>query len=96
MNGMTLKNFRKTLAEYDEIEFSYAGVQYNFRKENSAEGLKISIWRVGDKEPCYRVEVANNLRSLKQAAKKLIAAKILFDGKSIAEAEKNIDVEFFT
>ena len=41
------KNFRKTLTEYDEIEFSYAGVQYNFQKENSAEGLKISIWRLG-------------------------------------------------
>ena len=96
MNGMTLKNFRKTLTEYDEIEFSYAGVQYNFQKENSAEGLKISIWRLGDKVPCYCVEIKNNLRSLKQAAQNLIYAKILFDGKSIAEAEKDIDVEFFT
>ena len=96
MNGMTLKNFQKTLTDYDEIEFSYAGVQYNFQKENSAECLKISIWRSGDENPCYCVEVENNLVALKQAAKNLINAKILFDGKAISEAEKDINVEFFT
>lgn len=96
MNGMTLKDFRKTLTEYDEIEFSYLGVQYDFQKENSDTGLKISIWRAGDEKPCYCVEIENNTRSIKQAAGKLIDAKILFDGKSIIEAEEDIDVEFFT
>ena len=93
---MTLKNFQQTLVECDEIEFSYAGVQYNFQKETAAEGLKISIWRGGDKKPCYCVEIKNDLSALKQTARNLIDAKILFDNKSIAEAEKDIDVEFFT
>ena len=82
---------------YDEIEFSYNGVQYNFQKENgSADQIKISVWQSGNKIPCYSVEVENNLSALENTAQNLINAKILFDGKSIAEAEKNIDVEFFT
>ena len=96
MNGMSLKNFQKTLIEYDEIEFSYLGVQYDFQKENSDTVFKISIWRSGDQKPCYCVEIENNLPSLEQAIKDLINAKILFDGKSISDAEKDIDVEFFT
>lgn len=96
MNGMTLRKFVQTMADYDEIEFSYADVQYNFQKENASEGLKISIWRAGDKNPCYCVEIADDPAAVKQAAKKLVNAKILFDGKSIAEAENDIDVEFFT
>ena len=83
MNGMSLKNFQKTLVEYDEIEFSYLGVQYDFQKENSDTGLKISIWRSGDQKPRYCVKIENNLPSLEQAAQNLINAKILFDGKFI-------------
>ncbi len=96
MIGMSLKKFTQTIAVYDEIEFSYAGVQYNFQKENASDCLRISVWRAGDKAPCYCVEVEDNPGALKQAAQNLINAKILFDGKSIAEAEKDIDVEFFT
>lgn len=97
MNGMTLKKFLKTLVNYDEIEFSCNGVQYNFQKENSDEGkLKISVWQSGNKIPCYNVEIKNNLSVLKTAAQNLINAKIFPDGKSIAEAEKDIEVEFFT
>ena len=96
MNGMSLKNFQKTLIEYDEIEFSYLGVQYDFQKENSDAGLKISIWRSGDQKPCYCVKIENNIFSLEQAIKDLINAKILFDGSSIKDAEKSIDIEFFT
>ncbi len=90
------ENFQKTLLEYDEIEFSYAGVQYDFQKENAAADLKLSVWRFGDETPCYCVEIPDDLSTLKKAVRNLIDAKILFDGKSIAEAEKDIDVEFFT
>ncbi len=97
MKGMTLKKFLKTITEYDEIEFSYNGVQYNFQKENgSSDQVKISVWQSGNKMPCYSVETEDNFFSLEKAAQNLINAKILFDGKSIAESEKYIDVEFFT
>lgn len=95
MNGMTLKKFQQTAIDYDEIEFSYLDVLYNFQKENSSDGkIKISIWQSG-KSPkcCYSVEIENNSAEF---ANSLIEEKILFDGKSIAEAEKDIEVEFFT
>ena len=97
MNGMNLKNFLQTVIDYDEIEFSYLGIQYNFQKENSADGkIKISVWKSGEKIPCYLVEVENNSAAFEEIAKNLFEEKILFDGKSISEAEKNISVEFFT
>lgn len=48
------------------------------------------------KKSCYAVEIENNSAELAKVAKNLIEEKILFDGKSISEAEKNISVEFFT
>ena len=32
---MTLKKFLQTMTNYDEIEFSYKDVQYDFQKENA-------------------------------------------------------------
>jgi len=97
MKGMTLKQFLQTMTNYDEIEFSYKGIQYDFQKEKAAaEKIKISVWQSGANSPCYCVEVENNLSAFKKVAENLIVAKILFDGKSIAESEKFIDVEFFT
>lgn len=97
MNGMNLKEFQQTVIDYDEIEFSYRDALYNFQKENSSGGkIKISVWKSGEKKSCYAVEVENNSAELEKVAKNLIEEKILFDGKSIAKAEKNITVEFFT
>ena len=97
MNGMTLKKFLQTMIDYDEIEFSYKNICYNFQKENSADAkIKISVWQSGAKTPCYSVEVENTPTAFKKVAKNLINEKILLDGKSIAEDEKNITVEFFT
>lgn len=86
------------MINYDEIEFSYNGVQYDFQKENSSAGkLKISVWQSGEKPKCcYSVEVEDNVTAFEKAAQNLIDAKIFHDGKSIAESEKDIDVEFFT
>jgi len=98
MNGMTLKEFQKTIIDYDEIEFSYREVNYNFQKENSNGGkIKISIWQSG-KIPkcCYDVEVEDNPKEFENISKNLIHEKILFDGKSIVEGEAEISVEFFT
>ena len=98
MNGMTLKEFQQTMIDYDEIEFSYLDVLYNFQKENADNGkIKISVWQGGESlKCCYSVEVENNSAEFAKVAKNLIDAKILFDGKSISETEKNIEVEFFT
>ena len=85
------------MTNYDEIEFSYNGVQYNFQKENSSAGkLKISVWQSGANSPCYCVEVENNFSAFKKVAEDIIDAKIFPDGKSTAEVEKYIEVEFFT
>ena len=97
MNGMTLKKFLQTMIDYDEIEFSYCAVLYNFQKEDTADKkIRISVWRSGAKTPCYSVIVENDSAEFAKVAKNLIEEKILFDGKSISEVEKNITVEFFT
>lgn len=97
MTGMTLKKFLYTMTNFDEIEFSYKGVQYDFQKERDAAQVKISVWQ-GGKNPkcCYCIEVEDSLAEFETVAKNLIHAKILFDGKSVAEAEQFIDVEFFS
>ena len=94
MIGMTLKKFLQTMIDYDEIEFSYREVLYNFQKENSdGDKIKISVWQGGENPKCcYSVEVENNSAEFAKVAKKLIEEKILFDGKSISETEKNISV----
>lgn len=48
MHGMTLKKFLQTMTNYDEIEFSYKDVQYDFQKEKADDGkIKISVWQGG-------------------------------------------------
>lgn len=94
MTGMTLNQFKKVLATYDEIEFSYLDEMYNFQKE-SAEGtqIKISVWRGGNKPKCcYSVTIDEHENFIDD----LINAKIFSDGKSIVDGESNINVEFFT
>ena len=98
MTGMTLKNFIQIVIDYDEIEFSYRGIEYNFQKELAEDGdAVISIWQGGENPKCcYSVKVPDDKESFKAASKNLVDAKIFFDNKSIVEGEKNIHVEFFT
>ena len=98
MEGMNLKQFKETMINFDEIEFTYCGITYDFQKENVCEGkIKISIWQCGDNPKCiYSVEVEDDVKHISEIVKKLINAKIFFDGKSIIDGEADIDVEFFT
>ena len=92
MEGMTLKNFKQTMIEFDEIEFTYRGIMHNFQKENATDDkIKISIWQGGDNPKClYSVEVEDNVIKITEVVEKLINAKIFFNSKSV------IDIEFFT
>ena len=94
MTGMTFNQLKRTMATYDEIEFSYRGEMYDFQKE-PAEGsrIKISVWHCTDNPECvYSVTIADG----ESFVKDLVSAKIFPNGKSIAEGEADIDVEFFT
>ena len=96
MQGMTLKQFMKTIVNYDEIEFSYEDVQYDLQKENASDGkVMISIWQSGEPPRCcYSIEISEDMTA--KAAKDIVQAKILHDGMSIASVENKICVEFFT
>ena len=91
---MTLNQFKRTMAAYDEIEFSYRGEMYDFQKESAENSrIKISIWRAGENPECvYSVTVDDNALFVDE----LVNAKIFPDGKSIVTGEADIDVEFFT
>ena len=91
---MTLNQFKRTIASYDEIEFLYRGEMYDFQKESAENSrIKISVWRAGDNPECvYSVTVDDNALFVDE----LVNAKIFPDGKSIVTGEADIDVEFFT
>ena len=86
------------MIEFDEIEFTYHGIMYNFQKENLTDNkIKISIWQGGDNPKClYSVDVEDNVIKIIEVVEKLINTKIFFDGKSIIDGESDITVEFFT
>lgn len=94
MTGMTFNQLKRTMAIYDEIEFSYRGEMYDFQKEPAEDSrIKISVWHCTDKPECvYSVTIADG----ESFVEDLIGAKIFPDGKSIVEGEADIDVEFFT
>lgn len=79
---MTLDAFKKMLSHWDDIEFTYHGVYYNFMREK--DGL-INIWRGhGYSRSCYS--------SSKTDVNDIITAHILQDGKSIAEVPSEIEL----
>ena len=98
MEGMNLKQFKETMINFDEIEFTYCGITHDFQKENVCAGkIKISIWQCGEDPKCiYSVEVEDDVKHISEIVEKLINDKIFFDGKSIIDGESDIDVEFFT
>ena len=85
---MSLKAFKKILVTWDDIEFKYNGIYYNFIKESLIEGqIKIDVWRGYNQDySCYSIIVNNG----DDFVENLINAKIFDDGKSIAEAQKEI------
>ena len=94
MQGMTLNQLKRTMADFDEIEFLYRGEMYDFQKESADNSrIKISVWQCGDNPECvYSVTVDDNATFVYE----LVNAKIFHDGKSIVTGEADIDVEFFT
>ena len=90
MTGMTFNQLKRTMAIYDEIEFSYRGEMYDFQKEPAEDSrIKISVWHCTDKPECvYSVTIADG----ESFVEDLIGAKIFPDGKSIAEAQSKVEL----
>ena len=78
---MSLAAFKKMLANWDDIEFTYQGVYYNFMREKNG----INVYRGhGYQKIVYHAETTN--------VEEIVNAKILDDGKSICEAQTEIEL----
>lgn len=78
---MSLKSFKKMLAHWDDVEFHYHGVYYNFMREDDG----INIYRGhGYVYACYHAATFD--------VDEIINAKIFPNGKSIAEAQAEIEL----
>lgn len=76
---MSLKAFKKMLANWDDIEFRYHGTYYNFMRENDG----INIYRGhGYRQVVYHAANTD--------VDEIISAKFLDDGKSIVEVQADI------
>ena len=79
---MSLESFKKMFTHWDDIEFTYHGVYYNFMREKDGS---INIWRGhGYVHSCYS--------AAKTDVDNIICAHILQDGKSIAEVPSEIEL----
>ena len=79
---MSLRSFKKMLARWDDVEFHYRGEYYNFMREDD----EINIWfGHGYVKSIYRVPADANVDDI-------VNAKIFPDGKSIAEAQAEIEL----
>lgn len=79
---MSLDAFKKILANWDDIEFTYHGVYYNFMREKDGS---INIWRgQGYNDSRYS--------ALMTDVDAIVNAKFLQDDKSIAEAQAEIEL----
>lgn len=79
---MSLDAFKKMLANWDDIEFTYHGVYYNLMRDKDGS---INIWRGhGYNHSCYSVS--------KTDVNDIVSAHILQDGKSIAEVPSEIEL----
>ena len=78
---MSLKSFKKMLANWDDVEFHYRGEYYNFMREDDG----INIYRGhGYQQIVYHAETAD--------VEDIVNAKIFPDGKSIAEAQAEVEL----
>ncbi len=73
---MSLDAFKKMLANWDDVEFTYRGTYYNFMREKDG----INIYRGhGNEQIVYHAANAD--------ADEIVNAKIFHDGKSIVEVQ---------
>ena len=73
---MSLDAFKKMLANWDDVEFTYRGTYYNFMREKDG----INIYRGhGNEQIVYHAANAD--------ADEIVNAKIFSDGKSIVEVQ---------
>lgn len=78
---MSLAAFKKMLASWDDVEFFYHKVYYNFMRENGV----INIYRGhGYQQIVYHAD--------KTDVEEIINATFLDDGKSIAEAQAKVEL----
>lgn len=78
---MSLKSFKKMLANWDDIEFFYHKVYYNFMREENG----INIYRGdGYQQIVYHAATTN--------VDEIINFKLFDDGKSIAEAQAEVEL----
>lgn len=79
---MSLAGFQKILTNWDDIEFTYHGVYYNFMREKDGS---INIWRgQGYVHSCYSAAETD--------VNDIVRSHILQDGKSIAEVPSEIEL----
>ena len=78
---MSLKSFKKMLANWDDIEFFYHKVYYNFMREDNG----VNIYRGhGYQQIVYHAATTN--------VDEIINFKLFDDGKSIAEAQAEVEL----
>ncbi len=78
---MTLKSFKKMLANWDDIEFTYHKVYYNFMREDNG----INIYRGhGYQKIVYHAATTD--------VEEIVNAQIFQDGKSIAEVQAEVEM----
>ena len=88
---MSLESFKKMLANYDdEVDFFYHKMSYEIIKEKLGGGkIRIVVNRNFDDPHCkYKIEVAEGANFVDN----LVNAKILDGGKSIAQAQAEIEL----
>ena len=78
---MSLEFFKKMLANWDDIEFFYHKIYYNFMRESDGT---INIWRgQGFQNSVYHAKTTD--------VEEILHAKFLQDGKSIIEVQEEIN-----
>lgn len=78
---MSLDAFKKMLSNWDDIEFRYRGVYYNFMREENG----INIYRGhGYQQIVYHAATTN--------VDEIINVKLFDDGKSIVEAQAEVEL----
>ena len=78
---MSLDAFKKMLANWDDIEFFYHKVYYNFMREDNG----VNIYRGdGYQQIVYHAATTN--------VDEIINFKLFYDGKSIAEAQAEVEL----
>ncbi len=78
---MSLKSFKKMPATRDDVELHYHGGYYNFMREDDG----INIYRGSSNEQLVYHATTTDVEEI-------VNAKIFPDGKSIAEAQAEIEL----